>query len=285
MRILIIDPDSGGGIFQASLYLHDYLNLFHQADIFIGFDIPKIKSYLKDYDLMIVHDKPIDVSSFDIKTAYFVPSYFPYSFDESFEKLRTYDYYISPVNESYNNHIKWTFNIPIPKITVPFESKKDALYIGRVNEWKIDFSFLRPFLIKYRLDIIGEITNPVFHSLIKEAFDIRHKDSMPHKECLDEMQYYRYFILASNTDIFCLSALEAIYRGCYPLIKSRSFEYPWMVEETFRTNDPVYFLNSFEEFTELPVEEIKSLTITHRRKVIERMEELSNIEVFNQIFA
>src|SRR6056297_3264476 len=85
-----------------------------------------IKSNIKNHDLVLVHDKPIDVSDIRETTAYFVPGVFPHK--EGEELLETFNHVISPVK--YIGNITWNFNIPFPKEIKPFKERENkSIYV------------------------------------------------------------------------------------------------------------------------------------------------------------
>lgn len=295
MKILIIDPSSGGGIYQASCYLRDYLREYHEVEMISVHDLNNKIDYC--YDLVLIHDFVFDPSNIEVKCpiAYFIPGVFPYD-DESY--LDEYKYCISPVSDFRSDNkykkspdIQWCFNIHCPEEVNTFRERKDELlYVGRIDAYKMSVHFLAEFLKHgHKMTVAGEIRQECEEEELMAKLltheNINYLGVVPHDEAIELMKQHKFAVLASQTDIFSLYMLEAIYYGCIPIIERRKLvEYPWVVDSTYKVWNALDIVNVYEILKSFPNEILQQYRDFHRQQVIDKMNNLSDINVFNRVF-
>lgn len=315
--LIVIDPSTGGGIRQGSIYLSHYLSKWYkvlylslrQANPVTLFNY--LIDIIKEHNprIIIIHDSStIEYLSY-IKILYpkIIICYFAlsgYGETSHTNHIAPFDYVICPYGidtynvstNGYSNIKKVEFMFDLPsrfKIKNPFQSrKKDLIYVGRVHSSKLTFEFLKILQDETDLELhaYGMIhrDNDNYFERLCRLKSFKYFKEIPNTFIHEIYNNYKYFILSSNTDCFSIASIEAIYCGCLPIIKNRypigkTIRWPWMPRELewFRNEEDM--IEYIRSLLLRPIKFVDDYRLFIYEKTKERIKQISNIEIFDNI--
>jgi glycosyltransferase involved in cell wall biosynthesis len=219
---ILSPPESLSGVYLLNKYLYDYWKSTGiDVELITEIDDKDIK------DVVIVGD--IILENLDkIKAKCRKIGFFGSYIIEDREYLNKFDFILGadilPECFTGKPFFKWFPNIPMDFNYN--KQRKDSLFTGRLIPEKLNPDTIKLFQDSgLTLDLYGPKLGD--HPL----YNLNYKGEYSPEERPKIYSQYRFFILDSETDIFCLSAIEATLNGCIPIIRKRSnIKLPWVGE-------------------------------------------------------
>lgn len=312
-RVLVVDPDTGGGIRQASVYLYWYLRKFYEVRFFsVGsLSSPPLifksgYSVVKEFkpDMIIVHDTSriepwayIKILMPEIRLAYF--SLCQNSHDDP-NYISCFDYYLGPQADTYhhsschNSNLKkvvFMFDLPERfKVNNSFQKRKKnaLLYMGRLQSDKFNVDFIK--LLRKRDDLIVEAfgdnypEDMAYTEEVRNTSNIKVFNYVPNGVVQDIYNNYRYLVLPSNTDCFSLVSIEMVACGGIPIVKRRfCVSYKWSNEMTPQPVDDRDLLPWYDRLESMPEKVLEEYVEEHRGRVMRKIEGWSRREILDEL--
>jgi len=320
-KILIIDPNTGGGIRQASVYTFKYLRKFYSDVRFYSWGKESNETYVfKDLlnicsewmpDLIIIHDTSFIKSVAFLKMVYphIRLAYFSLCLNRFREPnyISVFDYYLSPYVSVHDNiggfsHepkielISWMFNLPdefsMNVKEAVTDRSDDLLYVGRIEPFKVMESFIQS-IARYpegemAVDIYGNTDSlwehKEYYNFLFKVGSIRVHNPIPNGVIHKKYDEYKLMVLPSKTDCFSLISIEASYRNTLPIvIKDVHGGFVWANDMSPQYYNIDDFMRGVRMFRGMPDNQLKEFTEEHSRRVREKIKEFSNPEIMDEI--